>query len=345
MANNVPSSQHYEQLRKHLEAQSFKCQCYETLQESDEDGNPFIRFHCRLPSSADGSLYFDCRAPSCGALELTKNAEDDNDNDVEESHVVKEWNELEEGWVDPHIFDSGYTLAGRTGFQVWAGARLLLEYIIQNESFSGQSASKVIELGAGVGLVGSAFAVTHQGSEVLLTDLPTLVDHSIEPNLKVNGTIVAGQVAPDNRNRRENGKLPEWLLQQPIKGSDANVYEFGTSYVATNALDWTRPVCEQICLPGTDVDLILASDCVWLVSMLESLLDTVSDIMGHKSKFLLSMQKREVDGTESAGMFTTVQSVLDAIEERSWKWACVAWKPVRLVDGQDSEAFAFEITR
>eukprot|EP00957_Ditylum_brightwellii_P064268 4877192-Ditylum_brightwellii.AAC.1 len=29
--------------------------------------------------------------------------------------------------VDPNFFDTGYALAGHTGFQVWAGSQLCLE--------------------------------------------------------------------------------------------------------------------------------------------------------------------------------------------------------------------------
>lgn len=330
-----PSSQRYEHLRKHLEALPYECQCDETLRK-DDDGNPIIRFHCLLPSTRE-PLVFDCQAPSCGALELNKALH-------HETHVVDEWNALEEGGVDPHLFDAGYTLAGRTGFQVWAGARLLLEYVI-TQSFDGPP--KVLELGAGVGLVGSVLAIHHQSSEILLTDLPTLVEHSMEPNLKQNQDRFAAEGSQSAVGVGTNATLepPEWLLQRPSQGSDTHMHRFGTSFVATCALDWTRSVQEQVRLPENNaVDLILASDCVWLVSMLDSLFDAVQEILGPHTTFLLSFQKRE-NGSESTGMFTTVQSILDAIEERSWKWTCVAWKPVRLVDGQESEAFVFKITR
>jgi predicted nicotinamide N-methyase len=379
---SISSNNRYKHLRSHLEEHPLACKCFETLEESDDDtihpGGTIIRFHCVLPPPKPATannqqespttcmfLSFDCRAPSCGALKL----EDDRVSNVElkESHVVDEWNALEDNVMalDPHLFDVGYTLAGRTGFQVWAGARLLLEYCLaqpQRDKLSGQ---RIVELGAGVGLVGTALAVHLARVQVLLTDLPTLVEYSLAPNLQRNHELCGGAMATTTTVHPSNTLLPPTWLVQAASSSSSPVVSFGSSWVGTGRLDWTRPVAEQLSLPDDDcspaVDLILASDCVWLVSMLDSLLDTADALMGKDTKLWLSLQKREAEESStpssssvsllpsppssSCRMFTTIESILAAITTRSWHWTCVAWRPLLLVDGQESESFVFEISK
>jgi predicted nicotinamide N-methyase len=390
----------YKHLRSHLKGHPFVCKCYETLEKID--GETTIRFHCVLPPPAPAAsdnclkeesfttrttLSFDCQAPSCGALKL--NSDDDSvfdrNNESDEINVVDEWNALEDyETVDPHLFEAGYTLAGRTGFQVWAGARLLLEYCLaqlpQQRDDDDVSSNdprrrprRIVELGAGVGLVGTAVASHCAHVQVLLTDLPTLVEHSLVPNLWRNhqelhrrrGTAVT--VHHPSSSNSPPPPPPQWLLQAAASASSP-VVSFGSSWVGTASLDWTQPVTEQLsssflsldddveAVPaGTEVvpDLILASDCVWLISMLDSLLDTADALMaGTHTQLWLSLQKREKVEEDSSTslpssgrMFTTIESILQAITDRSWQWTCVAWRPIRLVGGQESEAFVFEVSK
>jgi hypothetical protein len=73
--------------------------------------------------------------------------------------------------VDPNFFEQGYSLAGRTGFQVWAATRLMLECLlypldgdcdrlttIQRDIQS--SKKKILELGSGVGVVSLSIAAS-----------------------------------------------------------------------------------------------------------------------------------------------------------------------------------------
>ena len=132
------------------------------------------------------SLEFACREPSCGALLPNETAVHRNDDACEYYYYQ----------VDPNFFDAGYTLAGKTGFQVWTGARFLLETLLwPNNKMDGKRLQywqeslvdmNILELGAGVGVVGMSLA--SMGANVLLTDLPTLVEHAVEPNLIRNAT-------------------------------------------------------------------------------------------------------------------------------------------------------------
>ena len=155
----------------------------------------------------------------------------------------------------------------------------------------------------------------------------------------------------------------------------------GGGWIAATALDWTKPVVpQQLTVEQCQaVDLILASDCVWLVSMLQGLLSTVAEICRHDchvnndsnnnnnhppKSFLMSFQRRDPDpssnGNEDATteMFTTVDRVLAELQARNWNVECLAWHPVvyknpeqqegttnsKVNDTTTKEVFLFEIT-
>lgn len=292
--------------------------CGEEIREDDDgDGNVgSVVFFCTLPGHQ--RLEFSCRGRSMGVL-----------HDHESSVLLPE----EDTAVDPFFFDSGYTLAGRTGFQIWAGARLLLESLVWPlESDSPRlvywqqrvhATCNIIELGAGVGLVGMSLA--GQGGHVLVTDLPTLVTNAILPNQQRNQKDSAASLS-----------CPVWL---------SGAVPMGRGWLGATPLDWTKSVHEQLSEEQRqDLDLILASDCVWLVSMLDAILDTVSCLFleSPRASFLLSFQKRDVHG-ESA-LFTTVESIVDAVHQRKWSLNCLAWNHVK-VDGEEEmkKVFLFEI--
>jgi hypothetical protein len=99
-------------------------QCGEEL---DEDGGfvgrSGVSFFCTLPrgkhvDSKNGSitvndchrLTFSCRGRSSGVLESQESAITNDQYEATQNATT----------VDPFFFDEGYTLAGRTGFQVWS---------------------------------------------------------------------------------------------------------------------------------------------------------------------------------------------------------------------------------
>lgn len=75
-------------------------QCGENVEEGEVGS---VNFYFTLPDGA--RLDFSCRGRSVGVL--LKNEPDVADEELE-SEIA----------VDPFFFDDGYTLAGRTGFQV-----------------------------------------------------------------------------------------------------------------------------------------------------------------------------------------------------------------------------------
>ena len=318
--------------------------CSERTERIDQDDVlPSVIFSCTLPGFADrGSrtpqnqrpnLEFVCREPSCGALLPT------------EDKIVLD--EEAEAPMDPNFFDDEYTLAGRTGFQVWTGTRIMIETLLWTPSVTTKATTSeedswerlhywhdrireganVIELGAGVGVVGCSMAFV--GARVLITDLPTLVENSVEPNLQ--------------RNRRttipSDGTHPTWLGSSSVP--------IGEGRAATTAINWKQPLVGQLSPAQSEqIDLIVASDCVFLVEMLMSLLNTVEVMFKRSSSrqpsLLLSFQRRDSKDGDESKSFTTVNRVISEVKAKNWSIECLAWRTV-VVGDDNSEVFVFEI--
>lgn len=349
---------------------SFKCG--ETIHDGNEDEYDSddeelgrVKFSCNIPNNAKSTsdsvsvttLHFRCRNQSVGFL---LSDETSAKNDQEKLDSVQEA-------MDPNFFDTGYTLAGRTGFQIWAGSRVMMEGILRwpksssspspsspplpqsNKLVGSEDANnrleryqqsildgaRILELGSGVGVVGTSLAAV--GGQVLMTDLPTLVDYSLWPNL------VANQVENEDESLTER-QSPSWL--------GAETARIHQGWASTTALDWTKPVQGQLSVEQVDsIDIIISCDCVWLVSMLDGLLNSVASVFDASKSdditFLMSFQRRDTGESDEKSMFTTVDKVLDSVESRGWKLQCLAWRPVT-VKGEDdwkkeTEVYIFEI--
>ena len=319
-----------------------------------------VVFSCTLPNTntttttTTQTLSFDCKEPSCGVLneqevqEQASHVDDDDVDDDDENEVA----------MDPFFFEQGYTLAGKTGWQVWPGSRIVvdgllwpqpatdssrLQYWQQRllcsscDNENDDSSTRILELGAGVGVVGSCLAAA-AGAQVLETDLSILVENSVRPNLQRNS---------DNFNLRsdgdDNGPPPDWL-------SSSGPMPMGRGWVGTAALDWTKPLETQLSEDQCQVDIVIASDCVWLMSMLDGVLSTVKGIFETSKRpsptLLLSFQRRDPKDGESSLMFTSVDRILQEIQEtRHWKVDCLGWSPVKYEDQEEvQEVFLFEVT-
>ena len=337
----------------------------------DEEEIGVVSLYCTLPPSPSSSsgtnssacakksnakLTFSCRGRSVGALLPTEDSVDETILDSADAYET----------VDPFLFNEDYTPAGRTGFQVWSGTRLLIESLCWEPTYSGSEARNeedesakeerlaqyrrlimsdasgadgnkcnILELGSGVGVVGATLAAV--GANVLLTDLPTLVDNAVWPNLMRNTNSTGG--GDDGDNIPESS--PSWL------GDDA--VRIGRGWASATPLDWTKPLSpNQLGASQIEsIELVVASDCVWLVSMLDALLDTVQGVFDQSKrspKFLMSFQRRDASGGDDSALFTTVDRVLKSVKERGWSFDCLAWRPVQLGDGEgDKEVFIFEI--
>ncbi|KAL7516249.1 hypothetical protein ACHAWX_001281 [Stephanocyclus meneghinianus] len=313
-----------------------------SFQCSESKATHYVLFTCNVPNSSS-RLEFACRSPSCGALH-------ENEPSVHDQRSEQDEDECR---VDPNFFDAGYTMAGSTGFTIWTGTRLLIEALcwrqdcycdrlitIQRRLVN----ARVLELGAGVGVVG-AYIAASLGGTVLLTDLPTLVENAIEDNLARNETKHC-QMDTQHDNQTKDSHF--WLGTHPRR--------IGNGWASSTPLDWTRPIHEQLTpLQCQSIDFIVASDVVFLISMLQSLLDTVSALFASSShndpSFLLSFQRRDSKDGEESASFTTVTRIIREVKGRGWSCHCLAWRPVMVMKEGDngevakveSQVFVFEI--
>ncbi|KAF4038680.1 Lysine methyltransferase [Phytophthora infestans] len=146
-----------------------------------------------------------------------------------------------------------------TGLTTWDGSVVLAKYL-EYQRRSNIAGSRVIELGAGTGLVGISAALL-EARQVILSDLSYVVD-----NLA--------------KNIAETMKLAE-NTGRPI-----------TSDVSTQVLDWFNPPTDL-----GDIDFLLASDVVWVEELIPPLVATFDTLLRHssvKTRILMSYQKRSI---------------------------------------------------
>jgi hypothetical protein len=260
--------------------------------------------------------------------------------------------------------------------QVWSGSRFAIEALswprdsdcdrlreIQRRLGSGDA--NVVELGSGVGVVGTYLAA--RGSRVLLTDLPTLVEEAIDVNLDRNGrriappsTTAANTTASSPGDDGDGNSCPRWLGPGGTR--------IGRGWAAAVPLDWTRPLEGQLTPEAaSSVEFVVASDVVFLTSMLNSLFDTMGSIFKASASvgpsLVLCFQRRDAAGDDcddggggggggggAGGAFTTATGVIAAAEGRGWSVDCLAWRPVTvrketggIVADDESEVFLLEI--
>ena len=188
--------------------------------------------------------------------------------DGHELRIAKRNLEREDGdWVDPMFFAEDYTVAAATGFQVWEGARAVVKLLEEEDSALAADlrGRRVLELGSGTGLAGLSASVI--GGDVLLTDLPTVTDYSLRPNIAKNAAAAAAadSAGAGAATRQARSCWPEG-------------HAVGRGSAACMSLDWTADVPSQAAAAGVDlgkVEVLLAAECVWLVELVNPFVATV----------------------------------------------------------------------
>lgn len=325
---------------------------HEQYDEEDDDDDDYrgpITFHIQLPSSSR-RLNFNCRDMSSGVLLPS------------EASVKKE--DTYDGPSDPFFFEKGFYLEAKTGFQVWPGSRLMVEAFTCSSSGSGSGGGgqeeevngmmkhwkdqlslggrlNVLEVGAGIGVVGSSLAVA--GGNVLITDLPVLVEHGIGPNLIRNG-----RANPREECNRTQLCPPSFLLNDACASSSDTIFfdavPLGKGWAKPAVLDWFRPVEEQLPLSIiSNIDIIVACDCIFLRKLADPLLTTIATIFEHSSannpKLFFTFQRRNM-----LGVFIQLEELLGRIEERGWTVECVAWRNIEIEDDGIHQNYLFQVT-
>lgn len=337
--------------------------CSEENHPNDDGENEgAVLFSCTV---ATKRLVLRCRDPSSGLL-LTS-----------EPTALPDAS----GAVDPFFFEANYDLAGKTGFQIWPGSRLMTEalttMITTDEPSSPQqqpnpslsllrglqeqirSGARVLELGSGIGFVGIALAAA--GAHVILTDLPTLVNHAIGPNIERNAnsnTSTTGDAATTSsasattRDIMENAQLTNnnaVITETDAQSSSSrsstwipDAVAVGRGFAQAAVLDWMKPLADQRIANSdndnnnntalSNLDLVVSCDGLWLKHMLGSILSVLDSVFAlcGSVQFLFTYQRRGKNE-----MFTTLEGVLDALQQRGWTTECLAWRTVHCGTNED----------
>jgi predicted nicotinamide N-methyase len=320
---------------------------HDQYEEEDDDGfHGPITFHVQLPGDDNmHRLNFNCRDKSSGVLLPS------------EPSVTKE--DTFDGPSDPFFFEKGFYLEAKTGFQVWPGSRLMVEAFTTcsnsssslMEELSHNSIGErlnILEVGAGIGVVGSCLAAA--GGNVLITDLPVLVEHGIGPNLRRNdGRAYGSEDVDEEEECIRQQPCPKFLLDTSTATtytSSFDAVQIGKGWAKAAVLDWFKPVEEQLPLSTTsDIDVIVACDCIFLRKLANPLLTTIAAIFehsrsnNHPKKFFFTFQRRNM-----MGLFIQLEELLGMIEERGWTVECVACRDVHVEDDGVHQNYLFQVT-
>jgi predicted nicotinamide N-methyase len=178
------------------------------------------------------------------------------------------------------------------GGKIWEAAGILCRYVLLKAScdpgcFEGK---RVLELGAGTGIVGIclAKAVGFQQS--------SSVDEDDQENRCVMGAnrveIVKSSVKSEECNRglkqlvlTDLGILCP-LMEKNVEANDMKK-ELHRNFIQVQALPWGVKPC-----PVRNHDVVLISDCVYLEACFEPLIDTLKDLVTHDTICWMSYKRR-----------------------------------------------------
>ena len=207
--------------------------------------------------------------------------------------------EEEEIGFDEHFFDPGYSVAGTTGFLLWEGGKrmtarlheLLPQCVDRCRRGAGEGRMLAVELGAGTGVVGIAAA--KMGADVILTDLPSVVEGSLMANIALNKTPDSSSdnahaavhqaengardnatICSDGGERATGGEGAMAQLLPTSTTTDATMMTcVGRGRCCAVALDWEEAevgVAHVLAATkGACIDVILSAESVWLKELVE----------------------------------------------------------------------------
>ena len=175
-----------------------------------------------------------------------------------------------------------------------------------------------------------------------------MVENSLLPNLKQNQDESRAEGIDGKKSVNE----PAWLRKassniefQEEDDDEDVVFPLGNmgGWASIANIDWTTPLNKEVSSVSS-LDWIVASDCVWLVSMLDSLLNTVDSLfkLNPNARLILSFQRRDAGDNIR---FSSVGSIITSVRERGWSIDCLSWRHVRQEGTiEPKEVYVFEIT-
>ncbi|KAF2350512.1 Lysine methyltransferase [Trinorchestia longiramus] len=147
---------------------------------------------------------------------------------------------------------SNVVAEGTTGLCTWQAAHVLLRHLLMNPSII--EGKRVVELGAGVGLLGLGVVLRGLPVRYTFTDVHPAVLESLQHNIALN---LAGGDGEFNCH-------------------EASEWEYGDCLVRLASVDWQ---CEGSVRAVADCDVVLAADVVFDPSLFDALLKTLGILL------------------------------------------------------------------
>ncbi|KAI9342743.1 putative methyltransferase-domain-containing protein [Zopfochytrium polystomum] len=158
------------------------------------------------------------------------------------------------------------------GGKTWEAAQVLSDHLVHRWTIDRAAlrGKTIVELGAGTGCVGIL-------AGMLLADAEMQQTESSDASRKKGEVVITDMLFLD-------------LMQKNV---ELNLSEEEQQFVRVEELKWGTPLSEAV---RQQYDIILASDCVYLESAFEPLLQTLNDLCGPNTEALIvSKRRRKAD--------------------------------------------------
>lgn len=158
-----------------------------------------------------------------------------------------------------------------TGMSIWKGSEVMSTYLQQHYNLI--KGKRVLELGAGCGLVGLVCALALDAKSVLITDGDYQVLNNLRYNVQINGLklLEANDNDDDNVTHEET---PVASIQSP------------TMMVSCPQLIWGKNHAIKFKKRYGMQDIIIATDCVYITQSVYPLFETVNELLQPDGIFL-----------------------------------------------------------
>ena len=122
----------------------------------------------------------------------------------------------------------------------------------------------------------------------------------------------------------------------------------GKGWASAAVIDWFQPLSLQLSNETiSNVDIIVACDCLFLKKLIDPLLNMISDIFdaaaarndSNDCKLLFTYERRNM-----MGLFISLEDLLEKIvNERGWLVECLSWRTISVEDDGEHDLYLFQV--
>ena len=224
----------------------------------------------------------------------------------------------EDDGVQANLFDEDYTVAAATGFTIWPGSQVMLDFLTAKCSHNTASSAaqrntnahaasqqqqqqlqqqlqrvvgknlvgkRVVELGSGIGLLGLALAA--HGAHVLMTDVRPVVEDILQLNIDNNNTSTTAEqdaaVDKGEEEEEEEREEKEEEEEEEVSGPWPKAKCICDSTRGTAScmpLNWVKDTQQQCsALEAWNTDMIIAAETIWLKELVDPFVNTICTLL------------------------------------------------------------------